>query len=282
MKNIMVPTDFSGNAKKAFHYALNIANRTGAKIHLIHTYSLLENTFVDRKSMREAWNEEQQKKKTALLLQWAEEARAMKPNLMIEEKLFTGATELVLIQYAKNNAIDLIVMGTQGASGLAAILVGSVAAAIISGSEIPVLAIPKDYQGGEPESIVIAVDMLNHPTSELQITADLASEFNIPLKTVMLINENETESAIKVQKEALERFTENLRKSFPANQIECDTILGDDFENDLQAYCNEKGIGILCMITYKRGFWSRLFRPSATRRMAFHTHLPLLAIEGRD
>ncbi len=282
MKNIMVPTDFSSNAKKAFHYAINIAHSTGAKIYLIHAFALLESTFIDRKSLREAWNEEQEQKKRAMLLQLAEEGRELKPNVLIEELLFTGATEAVLIRYAKENNIDLIVMGTQGASGLAAVLVGSVAAAIISGSNAPVLAIPKGYQGEEPHSIVLAVDELNQDTDTLSIAANLAKDFNIALKTVMFLNENESESIRIAKKEGLERYTENLRLAFPATQIESEIILGEDFENDIQDYCNRKGIGILCMVTYKRGFWERIFRPSATRRMAFHTTLPLLAIAGQD
>jgi nucleotide-binding universal stress UspA family protein len=281
MKNIMVPTDFSNNAKKAFQYALFIAARTGTKIHLIHAFTLLENTFIDRKSLRDAWNEEQEHKKRAQLMEMVEEAKQLEPTVEIQTELYIGPTESVLITYAKDHHADLIVMGTQGASRLAAVLVGSVAAAIISGSEIPVLAIPKDYPGNAPTSIVLATDEVdNDDTSHLEIVANLAEDLSIPVKVIMFLNKNESPLSNLDYKEKLHLYAERLRKAFPGITIESETIEGDHFEEDIQDYCNRKGIGILSMITYKRDFWSRIFRPSVTRRMAFHTTLPLLAIDG--
>jgi len=282
MKNIIVPTDFSDNAKKAFHYALKIAVRTGAKIHLIHAFTLLENTFIDRKSLRDAWNEEQEQKKRALLLQMTEDAKEIQPMVETLPLLYIGSTETVLITYAKEQGADLIVMGTQGASGLAAVLVGSVAASIISQSEVPVLAIPKDYPGEEPQSIILTIDRMDQDTDQLQMAATLAKEFDIPVKVILFFNENESFPAKKEFTEKLDRFADKMREAFPDITIQSETLEGDNFEEDIQEYCNTNKAGILSMVTYKRGFWFRIFRPSTTRRMAFQTTLPLLAMYGND
>jgi nucleotide-binding universal stress UspA family protein len=55
-------------------------------------------------------------------------------------------------------------------------------------------------------------------------------------------------------------------------------LTGEDFETTLQNFIRENDIDILVMVTYQNTFWSRIFNPSKTKRMSYHTNIPLLAI----
>src|SRR5688572_16656638 len=60
MQRILVPTDFSATATKAFRFALDIASKSGGVIYLYHVYAPLENTFIDTELKRKEYNEKVQ------------------------------------------------------------------------------------------------------------------------------------------------------------------------------------------------------------------------------
>ncbi|HRP54789.1 universal stress protein [Agriterribacter sp.] len=55
-------------------------------------------------------------------------------------------------------------------------------------------------------------------------------------------------------------------------------LSGNDFENAIEQYINTNGIKLLAMVTYQRSFFERLFYPSISKKMSYHTKIPLLVI----
>lgn len=278
MKKIMVPTDFSANAIKALRYAADLAARCGAEVHIVHAYTLLENVFVDKKSMRDAWNEQQKQEKGAALLDLKQSLSEDYYHVKTEVHLFAGPTEEVLLQYIEQQNIDLVVMGTQGASGLAEVLVGSNTATIMGKSKVPVLGIPKDYDEKGPAAMVLATKGFERDKQLLDPVFKVASLFDIPTRVLIFADDDLSDVEIIESKMQLEAYVAFLRKSFPLASIEATLVEGEDFETALEDYCEDEGIGILCMLTYKRSFWDSIFNPSLTRQVAYHTKIPLLAV----
>jgi nucleotide-binding universal stress UspA family protein len=278
MKKILVPTDFSENAFKALRYAANLAARCGAEVHMVHAYTLLENVFVDKKSMRDAWNEQQLREKGASLLTLKQSLSETFPHVHTEMHLFTGPTEDVLLQCIDNHNIDLVVMGTQGASGLAEVLVGSTTATIMGKSKVPVLGIPRAYKEERPSAMVLATKGFERDKLLLDPVFMVASLFDIPTRVLIFAADEDSDVEIIESKMQLEAYVAFLRKAFPLASIEATLVEGEDFETALEDYCEDEGIGILCMLTYKRSFWDSIFNPSLTRQIAYHTKIPLLAV----
>jgi nucleotide-binding universal stress UspA family protein len=278
MKNILVPTDFSENALKALNYAAGLALRSGAGVHVVHAYALLENIFVDKKSMRDVWNEQQKEEKGAALLALQVNFLEQFPNVQIETHLYTGPTEEVLLSYSEEKNIDLLVMGTQGASGLAEVLVGSTTSAIIGKSLIPVLCIPKDYQQGLPDNMLLATRGFERDLNLLKPIMDLVSIFDVPLD-VLVFAEDEDSHVEKVEQTMqLDSYVAFLERNYSLARVHAKFVEGEDFEVALDEYCEEYEIDMLCMLTYKRSFWQQFFSPSLTRKVAYHTRIPLLAV----
>ncbi|HSK13857.1 MAG TPA: universal stress protein [Phnomibacter sp.] len=278
MKNILVPTDLSANALKALNYAAALAQKCDAALHILHTYTLLENVFIEGKSMRDAWNEQQKKEKGAELLRIRQDLAEKYPHVRAECHLFTGPTEDAILQYSEKASIDLIVMGTQGASGLAEILVGSVTAGIIGRSKVPVLAIPRDHVPGEHSGMVLATRGFERDHHLVGPVFELAAIFDIVVDVLVFANEDQADVEIIEKTMELESYVAYLRKTFPLCRIQARLVEGVDLETALQEYCEENERGIICMLTYKRGFWQQIFNPSLTKKVAYHTHTPLLAI----
>jgi nucleotide-binding universal stress UspA family protein len=128
---ILVPSDFSAPSDAALAYGRELANRFDAALHLIH---IAENPFLravvsDPRSLKEA------------ALGWLEdrltEAERRRGAVAVVEQSDETASEI--LRYAKSASIDLIVMGTHGRTGLARVVLGSVAEAIVRAAPCPVL-----------------------------------------------------------------------------------------------------------------------------------------------
>ena len=69
-----------------------------------------------------------------------------------------------------------------------------------------------------------------------------------------------------------------LKTKYPELSLHTENLFGTEFEESIEKYASENDVDMLVMVTYQRSFWDRIFHPSITRRMSYHTHIPLLAI----
>lgn len=278
MKNILVPTDFSENAQKASEYAAGLANWCGAAIHLVHACMLLEGKPGENQSMRDLYNKTEldKKKKELLYQQYILEEKY--PAISTECRLFTGPVDEVLVQFIRNHETDLVVMGTKGASGISGALLGSVTASFFHKSPIPVLAIPTGYVHFQPANIVLATQSFEQDKKILDPVFEMADIFGVPVHVFAFESDNDSDIAIAQRTLKLEQYIGFLQKSYPLAGIQAAQIVGDDFKEAMEEYSKENHTGIICMATHKRNLWGKVFKPSLTKKIAFQTKIPLLAI----
>ena len=129
---ILVPLDFSGKSRQALRYAIPIAQKFSARIHLVHVLPDPGRTTKD---------ELNKLRLTALKRLGQTAAQLMPPRLHTENAVLTGNPADEILALAAKNAIDLIVLTTKGRSGLKRALVGSTAEQIVRHSTCPVMSI---------------------------------------------------------------------------------------------------------------------------------------------
>ena len=138
-KRILVPTDFSDYATKATRVALDLAQRYDATITLVHIDDPLLFGFPDGypapAEARRLLQEELQQQLAAAKA----DAELVKPG-GVETRLIEGLPATALCEFARSG-FDLIVMGTHGRSGIARVLLGSVAERVVRHAPCPVLTI---------------------------------------------------------------------------------------------------------------------------------------------
>ncbi len=145
IRTILCPIDFSPGSSAATDYAVGLAQRVGAKVHLIHVYPLPMLAAPDGGLMvtPEAvahLSEEAAKATRRIADEWAQK------GVHLETHVCDGAPHVEIVRTADAIGADLIVMGTHGRSGLAHLLIGSVAEKVVRSSTIPVLTVrlPKE------------------------------------------------------------------------------------------------------------------------------------------
>ena len=141
LQNILVATDFSGCAESAVKYALGMAHRYGSTLHLVHVMPempFVESTDPDPGRIRRGAEQ-----KLAKLVA-SEAFRGIRHTETIEE----GEVAQVLANLGIAESIDLIVLGTQGRSGMGKFLLGSVAEEAFRSAPCPVLTVGPHMKRG--------------------------------------------------------------------------------------------------------------------------------------
>ena len=143
LKKILCPTDFSENSEHAMKYALTLATLSQAELQLFHVVEPL--TYPQSAELFEPVLDEVEltmKMGAAYQKQLEDQVDALKDEyLKIRGKLANGNTFLEIIRAARDEGVDMIVMGTHGRTGLAHVLIGSVAERVVREAPCPVLTV---------------------------------------------------------------------------------------------------------------------------------------------
>jgi universal stress protein A len=138
---ILVPTDFSETSDAALDYAYALACRLDASLHLLH---VIDDPVADGLSP-DACIVEGPALRTALLENardcLAHRAARDEPRVPVQTEVVFGHGSRTIAEYATDRSIDLIVMGTHGRTGVAHVLLGSVAERVVRTAPCPVLTV---------------------------------------------------------------------------------------------------------------------------------------------
>ncbi len=129
---ILVPLDFSGKSRQALRYAVPIAQKFSARIHLVHVLPDPGKTPKD----------EVTRQRTVALKRLGEMSLSLlPPRVRAENAVLTGKPAEQILALAGKQTIDLIVLTTKGRSGLKRVLVGSTAEEIMRHAPCPVMSV---------------------------------------------------------------------------------------------------------------------------------------------
>jgi len=140
INRILLPTDFSHCAERALEYAMDLAKKFDAKLYVLHVldmrvYARLKAFMCAGWSMREIEEEGVKKLEAALP---GNHEQTVDVDVVVRQ----GIPFLEILRFAGDAKIDLIVMGTHGRTGLAHVLIGSVAERVVRKAPCPVLTVP--------------------------------------------------------------------------------------------------------------------------------------------
>lgn len=282
MKTILVPTDFSDNALKAMRYAICFAQTTGSRLVFfratdtivpetapVHLYHELVNSDIEEN--------------TAELRQQVEHAYSLSGitpaadsyALCVEYGAFKN---MIHVAIEKHRA-DLIIMGTQGASGLKRVFFGSNTANLFSEVDIPVLAVPANTPVETITKIGYASDLTNFG-DELAKIVEFARIFNaaIDLFHVYPVYPQLVDVTKFDKTQVLDMLTakfnyNNLHILFIETEYDNDVIAG------IEQYVAQEKPSLLAMFTHERSWFDKLFNPSISESLAFRTKIPLLVFK---
>ena len=278
MKKILVPTDFSLNANKALDFAVQIARQAKAEIILVHACDLIDTTFKDNLTLKKEHNQtiiDKANENLLLLKKSIEDTEKLSVNI----KLYKGTVTDTILQAADEHHADLIIMGTLGEAGLKEKIFGSKTAGIIGKTNVPVMAVPLLSEWDVPEKILLAVNDFDEQPDIINPVFELAELFNATVHIAIFTDVDSAEAVDYLKhKRSITAYEEKLKTRYRNTGIKSVHLDGHRFQETIEEYILEQRIDIVVMVTHKRTFLESIFNRSMTKKMSYHTQIPLLAI----
>ena len=179
-----------------------------------------------------------------------------------------GYTMTTIVKYANSVKADLIIMGTQGASGLKEFFMGSNTAGVINKSTIPVLAIPANATYRDIKKIAFAVDSLIVNTGDIiRPLVQLSKEYNAKVEVIHV----EKQKQMAVVDAGIDVYLSEIDHSFQL--IQDNSVI-----NGINKHVEQTNPNILCMIHRQRSPLANLFHSSITNKEAYNSPVPLLVL----
>jgi nucleotide-binding universal stress UspA family protein len=180
--------------------------------------------------------------------------------------------DAVRSQVAEKN-IDLIVMGTKGASGLKKVMIGSNTGDLITRVKCPVLIVPENAVFKKIEEIAFPTDYhLFYPTKILNSILEFVKMHNSALRVVHISKKEEDVTDFQLEnKEFLKNFFAEEKHSFHR-------ITNKKIEDGVQCFVESRDIDMIIMIAKSLNLFQRiLFRPTV-EEISYHTDVPFLVL----
>lgn len=277
--NILVPTDFSPTAEKAFLYALDIASRCSGTVFLHHIHTPIESAFIETVEVRTAYN---LRNEIALMNdlhllrdKWSSQYPLVKIVVALGRSPLVGS----ILRFIQEHHIDLIVMGTQGASGLKKVIVGTIAARMVEKSSVPLLLVPEQFEWSVPEKMVLATNFHHADTAAIAISGKVAKLYGAFIELVHL---PDTGADRVVARAVIDEYVDYLREEFPDLPLTATIVPAESVTDTLEDLHKHVPYDMLVMVRHQKIFLEHLFWKSNTKHMAYLTTKPLLVVPSPE
>lgn len=273
MKKILVPTDFSDHAEYALKVAAQIAKNNNGEIVLLHMLELpgqgsdAIGSGSDIPEIMFFKNKAIEKLESLMDISYLEGISVS--EIIQFEKTFEG-----IINISKKNNVDLIVMGSHGASGFQEMFIGSNTEKVVRSSDIPVLVIKKEEGEFSVEKFVFASDFSEEIKGSFSKVVEFANKFNAHLNLVM-INTPNSFKPTDVAKKIMHDFVSSFNVSNFTTHIYNDT----NVEKGILNFAKSIDADLIGMSTHGRKGLSHFFNGSISEDLVNHAQRPVVTFK---
>lgn len=277
METILLPTDFSKNSLNAIDFAMKMFKETNCNFYILNIQKA--SSFVPDDLMTASPS-------VNLYQAIIDTAKKSLDNLIksVKSKYKNSRHELIPIvdydnfidainQMCEASKIDLIVMGTKGASGLEKVVFGSNTVRVMQRGIVPVLAIPNNYKYKKFNRIVFLSNYLTqYKTEDLSTLFKIIRLYN---SKVDIIHVSQGELLTQDQERNV-RLINNLFAETPNKFID---LKGEDVFKEVNDFIKLNEINLLAMVSKKHSFFERLLTTHKVEDFGFKSDIPFLVLQ---
>ncbi len=271
--HILIPTDFSENAWSAALYALKLYANKPCTFYFLHAW-----TFVNtgsRTYISPSYIDKLQDTSKAELSALKDRAMSESTNSEHAMKTIFTTDSLIdsLIFAIGKQRIDLLVMGTKGATGAKEFLLGSNSVSVINKIKLcPVMLVPDNYEFETPGQIAFPTDFNRLYGEELLAIKKLAALHDSAINILHINGMDKLTDAQRNNFDILQEYLKDDKHTFywKADYAKKEQAIMD--------FIKENNINILTMINYNQSFIERLTKEPVINKLGFHTEIPFVII----
>jgi len=280
MRRILLPTDFSDIAFNAMCYAVQLFEKEKCEFILLHTYTPVTynvGTAADSYSTFELLDI----LKITVSQNLDKIERQLKDKFKNPNHTFqkvSSFNELVseMQDQIKAKNIDLIVMGTTGATGAKEIFLGTNTMFTIKKVKCAVIVVPANFSYEDPKEILFPTDFkFSYKNKYLSFIRDLSNTHNSKLHIFNVVHGENTDSKYEMTMDFLDKYFENSNHSFHIAE-------NKDVHEAIVEFELKQKINLLIMIHTKHSFFENILFEPVINKIVFHTQVPFLVIPSEE
>lgn len=272
-KHLLIPIDFSSCSINALRYAVQFALRmpNPVAITLLNSYNhpldysdinIHFEPTIEHQEIEDRIGEEFDLLKTEV------------PELLklsYEKVIVQNSLGKAIKTFCDSNTVDLIIIGSSGASGIDETVLGSNAHRVIKMELAPVLMIPKDYEYKPIDNIAICNDYKGMIDEALEPLKEISLIYSSKLHLLHISDR----PILDIQKsQAAKNLAEHLKKL--PHQFHF--MLDVQVEHGINQFITKEHIDLVVIVPRKKQLLDKLLRKSESRSLIFHSKIPLLAL----
>lgn len=278
MINILLPTDFSENSWNAIEYALNYFKSQPCNFYLLHVNRLTNVTVndspyaVSRETIENIYTKPAKEKLRKLLKRIIDKFQKNDNHRFYTQADYNFFIESIRENVERKN-IDLIVMGTKGASGLKQYIVGSNTGDVITKVKCNTLVIPENAKFVSLKEIAFPTDFsITYDLQILEPIIHILKSSDLYLRILHIIKKNSKLSTEeKVNKELLEDYFHNHKHSFHF-------LTNSKVEDALQCFVESRNINMIIMVAKNLNYFQQILFHSRVEKISYHIEIPFLVL----
>lgn len=278
MNNFIVPIDFSETSKNAARYAAHISTLVpDAHLILYNVFDSIEYGTDSSPLGTEGGEDESRKAIVELALNSVKTELTGITNANIscvaeESHRFLDTLE----SYVKMNDIQLIIMGLTGNTRLGAVLMGSNALNIVRRAIAPVIIVPAETHSQSAKNVLLLTDFkdVDH-TIPVHVVKEVLDLFKPKLYIVNVDHEHyvQVTEEYKAERAKLETKLKDYNPEFYFIRL-------FDFVEAANQFVTDYKIDLILTFPRKHSFLSNVFKTTNTSKLAYHSHVPIVAINA--
>ncbi len=287
MIRILVPVDFSDYAFNALDYAIKLGGEIPSEITLAHCFpevfdekdiDVPEGTVDIRTIIQQKREREKKAIEDIIEKTKAGFTERQRKNISMKILFEAGYAEDILLELSCEISPDVIIMGTKSKGETIKELLGSVTSDVVRKAQVPVLTIPakSSVDLNRINNILFITDFSGTDYKSLHKLMLLIT----PFKTLIHCVKINTSTPDKLDKEKMNEFSRYCAATYRNHKIKTGILYSENFIDTLDQFIVDNSIDIIAMTRKKRNIISSIFHPGITRKILFHTNIPLLVFHS--
>ncbi|WP_149276248.1 universal stress protein [Pareuzebyella sediminis] len=278
MKKILLPTDFSDNAWNAIFTALKLYADVKCQFYIVHAYEPKAINLLGRKTQQRLgviydslsqYSEQELEKVIGYLDQNHSNANHRFESISKSETLEEAIAEIIT-----ELDIDLVVMGTQGASDVKEVFMGSNTVNVLKKvKNCPVLVVPSTYNFRQLHKVAFPTDFIRtYEKYELMPLTELVSLWKAQIEVLHVGIEFVLNDAQLSNRKNLEHRFSSVNYSYTNVPFE------GSVSKSVEKYVLQNEVDFMAMIRHHHTFWEKVIGAPVVKKIAFHSKVPVLML----
>ncbi|MEO9501489.1 universal stress protein [Nonlabens ulvanivorans] len=278
MKKILLPTDFSKASINAMEYAVQLFKNEKCTFYVLNTYEPValytSTTYGNDPGLDLEIGELFKKKSKEQVQKVIDEVSSKYED---EHHHYKGISTFNMLsievnQLVKDYDIKLIIMGTNGATGLKEVFIGSQTMHVIKNAKVPVIGVPQNYRFKQPKEILFTTD---YQTNENHVGMELLEDIcNKNISRLIFLNAYEGSSLTQQQVANMESLDDFFKRDAHLTQI----AKGMDVLEAMEDFQSRHGIDLLVLVHNKHNFFENLLFKPVVKKVVHHSDVPFFIL----